>query len=157
MAALLPGGVRRKSAKEHPIWARSALDSGPSSVPDSGGSATMSGTTAEVGRGTAVPLHDANGRSTLTLAREESMQQISEAIATVESHITTTEGDIKRVQQALVSGEVYKGKGGDALEKEEERLARKEYQLRDKEKLLRDEKVTLLRSNIYGAPEGEWC
>lgn len=52
---------------------------------------------------------------------------------------------IKQAQEAVATESVYRGRRGEALTKEIERLALKEQQLRLKEQQLRDEKLTVLR------------
>lgn len=51
----------------------------------------------------------------------------------------------KQAQEAVATESVYRGRRGEALTKEIERLALKEQQLRLKEQQLRDEKLTVLR------------
>lgn len=72
--------------------------------------------------------------------------QVEVAIQGLEVQIVGVERDVEEVQEVYASGGVLKGKQGNFLIVEEERLVRKEQQLREKETQLRAEKILLLQS-----------
>eukprot|EP00903_Cladosiphon_okamuranus_P009637 g9170.t1 len=79
----------------------------------------------------------------------EMADQLKAEIDAVEEQVLRVERGLEDVQRAVASGGAYRGKTGEALAAEEQRLARKERLLRQEKGQLREERLEHLRSRSY--------
>lgn len=90
----------------------------------------------------------------------EMANQLKAEIDAVEEQVLRVERELEDVQRAVASGGAYRGKEGEALAAEEQRLARKERLLREEKGQLREERLMHLRSRSdqqRRGSEGDYC